>query len=136
MNEVQRYRVIVEAEGCEEHINRLEWVYDFFEKLSRAIDMRVLVPPVVIRVPVAQAVESIHTDSDYGISGAVIWLESGAQIHTWPEHGFFALDVFSCKAFDPVDVYKLVSFETGARHITAYKPRISYSESIGWKRTA
>lgn len=44
---------------------------------------------------------SFHHFSPHGVSGAVIIAESHLAIHTWPEHGFAALDFFSC---GPVDM--------------------------------
>ena len=32
----------------------------------------------------------------YGVSGVVIIAESHITIHTWPEHGYAAVDVFTC----------------------------------------
>lgn len=37
---------------------------------------------------------------DWGISGFVMIAESHISIHTYPEKGFVAIDVFSCKQFD------------------------------------
>jgi S-adenosylmethionine decarboxylase proenzyme len=39
---------------------------------------------------------SFHHFSPHGVSGAVIIAESHLAIHTWPEHGFAAVDFFSC----------------------------------------
>jgi S-adenosylmethionine decarboxylase proenzyme len=39
-------------------------------------------------------------DGGAGVSGAVIIAESHLAIHTWPEHGFAALDFFSCGHVD------------------------------------
>lgn len=36
-----------------------------------------------------------------GVSGVVILAESHISIHTWPERGFAALDIFMCGACDP-----------------------------------
>ncbi len=44
---------------------------------------------------------SFHHFSPHGVSGAVIIAESHLAIHTWPEHGFAAVDFFSC---GPVDM--------------------------------
>ncbi len=37
-----------------------------------------------------------HKFSPYGISGVVVIAESHLTIHTWPEHGYAAVDVFTC----------------------------------------
>lgn len=39
---------------------------------------------------------NFHMFNPYGVSGAVIIAESHLTIHTWPEHGYAALDVFTC----------------------------------------
>lgn len=40
--------------------------------------------------------ESFHEFRPYGVSGAVIIQESHYTIHTWPEHGYAAVDLFYC----------------------------------------
>ncbi len=40
--------------------------------------------------------ESFHEFKPYGVSGAVIIQESHYTIHTWPEHGYAAIDLFYC----------------------------------------
>ena len=37
-----------------------------------------------------------HRFSPHGVSGVVVIAESHLAIHTWPEHGFAALDLFTC----------------------------------------
>lgn len=37
-----------------------------------------------------------HAFSPHGVSGVVIIQESHLTVHTWPEHGYAAIDVFSC----------------------------------------
>jgi len=39
--------------------------------------------------------------SSGGISGVAILAESHISIHTWPERGYAALDIFMCGACDP-----------------------------------
>ena len=53
---------------------------------------------------------SFHHFSPHGVSGAVIIAESHLALHTWPEHGFAALDFFSCGAVD---------MERGVAHLRA-----------------
>jgi S-adenosylmethionine decarboxylase proenzyme len=40
--------------------------------------------------------EVFHTFSPHGVSGVVVIAESHVAIHTWPEHGYAAADIFSC----------------------------------------
>jgi S-adenosylmethionine decarboxylase len=40
--------------------------------------------------------ESFHQFNPHGVSGVVIITESHLFIHTWPEHGYAAVDIFTC----------------------------------------
>jgi S-adenosylmethionine decarboxylase len=43
---------------------------------------------------------------DWGVGGFVLIAESHISIHTFPEHGYLWVDIFSCKGFDarrPID---------------------------------
>jgi S-adenosylmethionine decarboxylase proenzyme len=67
-----------------------------------------------------------HQFSPQGVSGVVVIAESHLSIHTWPEEGYAALDVFTCgdknigesvtsnliKAFDPGE-YEVKYIERG-----------------------
>jgi S-adenosylmethionine decarboxylase len=37
-----------------------------------------------------------HNFNPYGVSGVVVITESHVTIHTWPEYGYAAVDIFSC----------------------------------------
>ena len=50
--------------------------------------------------------QSFHEFKPYGVSGAVIIQESHYTIHTWPEHGYAAVDLFYCGG--TVKVHKAV----------------------------
>lgn len=50
--------------------------------------------------------QSFHEFNPYGVSGAVIIQESHYTIHTWPEHGYAAVDLFYCGG--TVKVHKAV----------------------------
>jgi S-adenosylmethionine decarboxylase len=50
-----------------------------------------------------------HFSPNGGVSGVAVLAESHISIHTWPERGYAALDVFMCGAADPyatIDVLK------------------------------
>lgn len=40
--------------------------------------------------------ESFHLFSPQGVSGVVVIAESHLFIHTWPEYGYAAADIFTC----------------------------------------
>lgn len=45
----------------------------------------------------ATVIESfIHHFNPFGVSGVVVISESHLTIHTWPEYGYAAVDVFTC----------------------------------------
>ncbi len=39
-----------------------------------------------------------HQFEPHGVTGFVLLEESHISIHTWPEHGYLALDVFTCSS--------------------------------------
>lgn len=46
----------------------------------------------------------VHQFSPHGVSGVVIIAESHVAIHTWPEYGYAAIDVFTCgDTMNPID---------------------------------
>ena len=40
--------------------------------------------------------DSFHRFEPHGVSGVIIIAESYLSIHTWPEYGYVALDIFTC----------------------------------------
>lgn len=45
----------------------------------------------------ATVIQSVfHRFSPYGVSGVVVIAESHLTIHTWPEYGYAAIDIFTC----------------------------------------
>lgn len=39
---------------------------------------------------------SFHEFNPFGVSGVVVIAESHLTIHTWPEYGYAAVDIFTC----------------------------------------
>lgn len=53
--------------------------------------------------------ETFHEFSPYGVTGVVAIAESHLSIHTWPEHGYAAVDVFTCgESFKPKDAAEIL----------------------------
>jgi S-adenosylmethionine decarboxylase proenzyme len=54
--------------------------------------------------------ESFYHFSPYGVSGVVNIAESHIAIHTWPEYGYAAVDVFTCgNNVDPEKAVRLLT---------------------------
>lgn len=56
-----------------------------------------------------------HFTPNGGVSGVAVLAESHISIHTWPEHGFAALDVFMCGAALPHNTIEVLrqAFQPG-----------------------
>jgi len=49
-----------------------------------------------------------HKFSPQGVSGIIVIAESHLAIHTWPEFGFAAVDLFSCGEFDFTEALRFI----------------------------
>ena len=55
----------------------------------------------------ATVVESVfHRFSPQGLSGVVVITESHITVHTWPEHAYAAVDIFTCGDFEKAEKIK------------------------------
>jgi len=60
--------------------------------------------------------ESFYHFSPYGVSGVVNIAESHIAVHTWPEYGYAAVDVFTCgNNVDPEKAARLIVERLGAQ---------------------
>ena len=60
--------------------------------------------------------ESFHRFNPQGVSGAVIIAESHLFIHTWPEYGYAAADIFTCgNSVQPEKAAELLIEKLGAK---------------------
>jgi len=62
-----------------------------------------------------------HQFSPQGVTGVIAIAESHLSIHTWPEYGYAAVDIFTCgESFDPIDAARLIirDFESRDPEIT------------------
>ncbi len=55
-----------------------------------------------------------HPFAPQGVSGVVVIEESHLSIHTWPEHGYAAVDFFTCGDGDPERAHELLRECLGA----------------------
>jgi S-adenosylmethionine decarboxylase len=102
MNQLGRH-ILAEIYGCPAQIlNDVEKVEEIL--VNAALEAGAEVREVVF-----------HKFSPQGVSGVVVISESHLAIHTWPELGYAAVDVFTCG--DRVDPWTACNFIT--RHFEA-----------------
>ena len=58
--------------------------------------------------------EAFHRYAPQGISGTLLIAESHLSIHTWPEAGYVAVDIFTCGGLDPRPGFRLLERALGA----------------------
>lgn len=64
--------------------------------------------------------DSFHTFSPHGVSGVVVIAESHVTIHTWPEHGYAAVDIFTCgETIDPWVIQKYLERQFLAGNVSS-----------------
>ena len=81
---------IIEYYGCPSEImNNLEVIEQAFLTAARKMGATIVA-------------SEFHQFNPYGISGMIIISESHLSIHTWPEYGYAAVDIFTCgEVIDP-----------------------------------
>ena len=90
--------LIIDAYGCNrKHIDNVEIIRIFLKEIVQKIDMKIIDGPKVIK-------HEADNKEERGVTGFTILAESHISIHTYPEKGFFSLDIFSCKEFDNREV--------------------------------
>jgi S-adenosylmethionine decarboxylase len=79
--------------GDQQKLSDENLVRALLDRYPEEIGMTKIAPPHVYRY-VGKKPE------DWGVSGFVLIAESHISIHTFPEHGYLWVDIFSCKGFD------------------------------------
>ena len=77
---------------------------------------------------------AFHQFSPQGVSGVVVISESHLAIHTWPEIGFAAIDVFTCgESVDPWEAcnYLIRAFKAQNATTTEVKRGVFRHELVG-----
>lgn len=127
--------VIIELWGCSEAINDAEIVKAAMLDAVRAANANLLNIYV-------------HTFSPQGVTGVAVLSESHLSIHTWPEHGYVAADVFTCgETTNPQAAAEVLADRFSAEHSlvhelergvfpTAKTPKLASIKSVRPVKTA
>lgn len=94
--------LVAEFYGCDRtRLNDLEAVSSALEAAA-----------VCIGATIIQ--KAAHRYAPQGVTVTIIIAESHLSIHTWPEHGYAAADIFTCGGLDPKPGFALLRDRLGA----------------------
>lgn len=101
--------------------NHVIWdIYDCdVSKLKFTDSIKLILNTVVDEIKLFKVSESYKQFEPFGATGFILLEESHISIHTWPEHNFAAIDVFSCNAFNIEKITTLLSNYFNTNNITA-----------------
>lgn len=84
MNNFLGKQIMVELYGC--NVDKLNDQRFISESMTEA----------ALKAKATIVQKYFHEFSPYGISGTIVIAESHINIHTWPEHNYAAIDIFTC----------------------------------------
>lgn len=96
-NDVKAKQLIVDLYGC--HISCIDdenHIRDVIHKVCESIGTGIVE-------------ECYHKFMPIGISAVAIITTSHISIHTWPEYGYAAVDIFSCQEDIPGEICRLLA---------------------------
>ena len=99
--EIHRQRMVIEGIPASEITDVA--ISEYLRGLSDVCDMVLLTTPVT------------HRSEQFGWAGWIHWETSGAHFYAWEQPKlFFSVDIYTCKAFDPIAAisYTEAYFET------------------------
>ena len=101
-------QILVEFYGCNEAV------------LTDTANIREVMLEATRRSGATIISDDFHTFSPHGVSGVVVIAESHVTVHTWPEFGYAAIDIFTCgETIDPWAVMRYLEAEFGAESVSS-----------------
>ena len=77
---------------------------------------------------------TFHSFSPYGVSGVVVIAESHVAIHTWPEYGYAAVDIFTCgETIEPWKLFNFLQDALQSKHSSKMEMKRGLFETGGQK---
>jgi len=112
--------LIVELFGCEfSTLNNEELLRRTLLEAARAANMQVVG-------------EVFHRFNPQGVTGIVAVAESHISIHTWPEHGYASVDIFTCgDRSDPWKAYEHIVSVLKPHRVNVLEIRRGFVEQEG-----
>ncbi len=76
--------------------------------ISFVADIKNTLNAIITQLNIKKVAEQYKQFEPVGATGFILLAESHISIHTWPENGFAAIDVFSCKPINTQDVNEVI----------------------------
>lgn len=104
MNALGRH-LVADFHGCTQDLNDPKLVMDALEKACEVAGATIIS-------------RTGHHFSPYGVTAVVVIAESHLAVHTWPEYGYAAVDLFTCgTSVDTWKAFDLVKTAFGATRV-------------------
>lgn len=116
--------LILEIWGCNpEQLKNVEEMSNLLRKIARKCNMQVL-----------GEVSTKFVAKGEGCSVVLLLAESHISVHTWPEHGYAAIDIFTCGRKDPIEALGVIKefLNPSQVCILRMKRGTSPTESLEW----
>ncbi|MBI4818050.1 MAG: adenosylmethionine decarboxylase [Deltaproteobacteria bacterium] len=68
----------------------------------------------VVEVKATVVGELYYHYEPHGVTGTILIAESHVSVHTWPESGYAAVDIFTCGGLDPRPGFRSLMRDLGA----------------------
>lgn len=97
-------QLVIELFDCvDQRFDDIQWIEESMLEAARQANATIIT-------------SAFHKFSPIGISGVVVIAESHLAIHTWPEYGYAAVDVFTCgDVLDGAQAVRVLSERLGSR---------------------
>ena len=99
------------------------------ESLSFIPKVKEVLNAIVVELQLSKVNESFKQFEPIGVTGFILLEESHVSIHSWPEHQFAAVDIFSCKPFDVQKIQNLLMTSFGSDRVVI--KQIERGEEVG-----
>ena len=106
-------------------------IYTELDEIGSAEFIKSTLNQIVNAVGITKVDESYKQFEPTGATGFILLEESHLSAHTWPEHQYVALDLFSCKPFDVAmlttrieSLFEASSVETKVLERGKIKPKV------------
>lgn len=99
------------------------------QKISRVEELRIVLDRVIVESGLHVVSSNFHQFEPQGVSAVYLLTESHLSVHTWPEYGYMALDIFTCGDDEPaLKAFRLMLKEFQPKN---FKKRVIRREVIG-----